>query len=247
MMDYDELAREYAAHRRVNPEVLRALVGDCGLSPASRVLEVGCGTGNYIKAVRSAVGCRCWGTDPSMEMLAKAREAPGSVNFGYGRGESIRFEDGSLDLVFSVDAIHHVEDREAFFSEAHRVLAPGGLLCTVTDSEEIIRNRIPLSSYFPDTVEPELARYPRVGDLEEELAWAGFKDLRREQVELAYDLEDLTPYRERAFSALHLIPRAAVERGLRRMELDLGVGPIPCVARYLLLWGSRGARAPTRP
>ena len=166
MVDYDELAGRYAAHRVVIPDVLEALVEEGGIDGGSSVLEVGCGTGNYIKAIRSRVGCRAWGIDPSMEMLARAREDPRSVDFRYGRGESIGFEDGSYDLVFSVDVIHHVEDRGAYLAEAHRVLRPGGRLCTVTDSEWIIRNRIPLSSYFPDTVEPELARYPRIADLE---------------------------------------------------------------------------------
>jgi ubiquinone/menaquinone biosynthesis C-methylase UbiE len=38
-----------------------------------------------------------------------------------------------------VDVIHHAQDRPAFFKEAFRVLAGGGWLVTITDSEEIIR------------------------------------------------------------------------------------------------------------
>ncbi|OFX26719.1 MAG: hypothetical protein A2Z07_02230 [Armatimonadetes bacterium RBG_16_67_12] len=45
------------------------------------------------------------------------------------------------------------------------------------------------------------------------------------------------PYRDRAFSSLHLIPQEAFARGLARMEQDLREGPIHCVSRYLLLWG----------
>ncbi len=78
-----------------------------------------------------------------------------------------------FDLVFSVDVIHHVSDKAAFYREAARVLQPGGHACTVTDSEEIIRRREVLSGYFPETVEVELARYPRLADLEGWMAEAG--------------------------------------------------------------------------
>jgi SAM-dependent methyltransferase len=237
--DYDELASDYQEHRETNPEVLKSILASSGLTPKSRVLEVGSGTGNYITAIQEATGCRAWGVDPSNEMLAAAREAGSRVNFAWGRGETLRFEDDFFDLVFSVDVIHHVRGREEYHREAHRVLRPGGLVCTVTDNEWIIRNRIPLSAYFPDTVERELERYPDETDLRNEMAWVGFRDLRREVVEHHYDLDDLGPYRAKAFSSLHLIEQGAWERGLRRMELDMGIGPLPCVARYLLLWGRR--------
>src|SRR5512141_2679970 len=69
MVDYNQLAREYALHRQVHPEVLRALVAYCPINRTSRVLEVGCGTGNYIAQVQAAIGCSCYGLDPSSQML----------------------------------------------------------------------------------------------------------------------------------------------------------------------------------
>jgi SAM-dependent methyltransferase len=238
-MDYDRMAADYASHRVANPVVLEAILSGSSIHQGSRVLEVGCGTGNYVSTIRSRTGCKAWGVDPSEEMLAEARTIGSGVMFAWGQGEGLRFEDASMDLVFSVDVVHHLKDREAYLSEAHRVLRPGGLLCTVTDNEWIIRNRIPLSGYFPDTVERELARYPKEADLRREMTWAGFEEVRGETVEHLYELTDLSPYRDRAFSSLHLISDKALARGVRRMELDLELGPIPCVARYLLLWGRR--------
>jgi ubiquinone/menaquinone biosynthesis C-methylase UbiE len=238
-IEYGSLASVYALTRKACPPVLDRLLLVSGTVAGSRVLEVGCGTGNYISTIQARTGCKAWGVDPSQEMLFEARSRVPGVMFAWGSGESLRFEDSSLDLVFSVDVIHHVGDREAYHAEAYRVIRPGGLLCTVTDNEWIIRNRVPLSGYFPDTVEGELERYPKEAELRREMTWAGFEGVRGETVEHLYELTDVSPYRERAFSCLHLISDEALARGVRRMELDLELGPIPCVARYLLLWGSR--------
>ena len=54
MIDYNELAAEYARHRQVNPPVLRRLLIGGDVKSVSTVLEVGCGTGNYILAFRTS-------------------------------------------------------------------------------------------------------------------------------------------------------------------------------------------------
>jgi SAM-dependent methyltransferase len=237
MIDYDGIASDYAQHRRVHPEVLRRLVG--AVRPASDVLEVGCGTGNYIIALRELAGCSCWGVDPSEAMLAEARARSGRVSFLRGRAEALPLPPAAFDLAFSVDVIHHVGDRPGAYREAWRVLRPGGRVCTVTDSEWIIRHRQPLAAYFPETVAADLARYPPLDELRAAMQQAGFAEVAEELVEFPYALTDLGPYRARAFSCLRLIPEDAFRRGLARMEHDLLAGPIPCVSRYVLLWGTR--------
>ena len=126
LIDYDRIAGEYALHRKIHPEVLRELLAESGIQGGSSVLEVGCGTGNYIAAVQSAIGCSCWGTDPSSEMLAEASERPGSVTFQTGRAERLECSTGFFDLVFSVDVIHHLENITAYFREVRRVLKRAG-------------------------------------------------------------------------------------------------------------------------
>ncbi len=245
MIEYDQIVREYACHRKVHPEVLRSLVSRSGIAGHSRVLEVGCGTGNYIATVESAVGGSCWAIDPSEEMLAAARGRSATVTFQAASAERLDFEPGSFDLVFSVDMIHHLKDHAAYFQEVFRVLGPGGLVCTVTDSEWIIRHREPLAVYFPETVEADLRRYPRMADLQGFMEAAGFDGIEESMVEFPYEVTDSLPYVEKAFSALHLLSREAFEQGLEWMEGDLQAGPIPGVSRYVLLWGSKGAALPS--
>lgn len=238
-MDYDLLAREYARHRRVHPAVLASLLENGHIEATSSVLEVGCGTGNYIISIQETTGCACQGVDPSQEMLARARGRSAPVRFDIGQAEKLNFDEAALDLVFSVDVIHHVEDRAAFYREALRVLKPGGRVCTVTDSEDIIRRREPLANYFPETVAPEIARYPRIPDLRRMMEQAGFGEIDEERVEHQFATTDIQAYRDKAFSSLHLISQEAFERGIQKLEADLLRGPIQVVSRYLLLWGTR--------
>ena len=239
MIDYDQIAAEYARHRQVHPEVLKSLLAGVQPGPAARVLEVGCGTANYITAIAAYTGCAAWGIDPSEQMLAHARARSSAVTFQVGRAETLDFPAESFDLAFSVDVIHHVVDRPASFREAYRVLCSGGRVCTVTDSEDIIRRRQPLSVYFPESVTVELNRYPRISDLDTAMRQAGFTPLSEQTVEYTFTTTDIQAYRDRAFSSLHLISEAAFQAGIQRMEADLQKGPIQCVPRYLLLWGSK--------
>jgi SAM-dependent methyltransferase len=240
-LDYNSLAQEYARHRQILPEVLQNLVEAGRLGPESLVLDVGCGTGNYAAALIETTHCSCWGLDPSEQMLTRARERIPSAYVQAGKAEQLDFPAESFDLVFSVDVIHHVNDRPAFFKEAYRVLKKGGQICTVTDSEDIIRRRRPLSNYFPETVEVELQRYPRILDLRTMMVNAGFSDLREVIAEREYELRDVQKYRDKAFSSLHLISPEAFERGLQRLENDVKTQPIPAISLYLLLWGTKAS------
>lgn len=238
-INYDIVAQEYAQHRRVHPEVLKNLIQTGELNTAFQVLDVGCGTGNYTIALEKTIGCSCWGVDPAEQMLAIAKVRNPNVYFRVGSAEQLAYPAGFFDLVFSVDVIHHVGDRSAYFREAHRVLKKGGKFCTVTDSEKIIRHRQPLSAYFPETIEVELQRYPHIFDLRAMMVQTGFGSLQKTEAEFTYSLTEIQRYRDKAFSCLHLIPAEAFERGLQRMEHDLHAGPIPGTSRYLLIWGTK--------
>jgi ubiquinone/menaquinone biosynthesis C-methylase UbiE len=237
-LDYNRLAADYALHRRVHPGVVADLVGSGLFGPYSRVLDVGCGTGNYAAALNEATGCRMSGVDPSARMLERARAAMAWHALVEGRAEALPFPDDAFDVVMSTDVIHHVRDREAYFREAARVLRPGGHVITITDSRDDILRRRPLSSHFPESVEVELRRYPPVPLLRAEMTRAGFVEPRTSAVKHEYDLVDIPAYRDRAFSSLQLIDDAAFARGIGRLEADLTRGSLPSLSLYTMLWSS---------
>ena len=239
-MTYDQqLASDYARLRNIHRPLLAALISGSGIHAGSKVLELGCGTGNYICAIQSQTGCSARGVDSSSEMLNKARSQESEVVWICAAAENTGLTDGQFDFVFTVDAIHHFEDRGRVFSEIDRLLPETGTLCIATDSEDIIRNRTPLSTYWPEIIELELTRYPRIDQLETELREAGFVKLKREEVSATGRLIDPTPNRAKVFSALRLLPESTFERGLTRLEADLARGPIQSISRYLLLWAKR--------
>jgi ubiquinone/menaquinone biosynthesis C-methylase UbiE len=239
VIDYNTIASEYAKNRRLHPEVFRELISTGKVTAYDKVLEVGCGTGNYIVALESSISCLCWGIDPSAKMLSIAKERSSNIRFQLGQAESLEFQSSFFNLVFSVDVIHHVSKHFNYYQEAYRVLKKGGKLCTVTDSEWIIRNRQPLSTYFPESVEIELKRYPRIPHLRDLMKQVGFGSINEKTVEFRYDLKDIQLYQDKASSALHLIPEKAFNKGISLMKRELQCGPIPSVSYYLLLWGTK--------
>lgn len=236
--DYEAAAAAYARNRAVHPGVVADLVREAELHAGSRALDVGCGTGNYARALQEATGCAVSGVEPSDQMRLRAGSAAAWTTLATGAAEALPFPDATFDLVYSTDVIHHVGDRTAYFAEAVRVLTPGGMIATVTDSPQDIARRRPLSNYFPETVAFEERRYPTIKTLRAEMAAAGLTGIHETHVELEYPLTDIRGYRERAYSSLLLIPDDALARGVARLEQDLLAGPIAALSLYTLVWGT---------
>jgi 2-polyprenyl-6-hydroxyphenyl methylase/3-demethylubiquinone-9 3-methyltransferase len=100
--------------------------------PGERVLDLGCGAGRFVRALREA------GADPVGVEIAQAAVERARAN---DPGADVRLlaDDGSLplghgevDLVWCSEVLEHVADTAHALLEARRVLKPGGrLLVTV--------------------------------------------------------------------------------------------------------------------
>ena len=111
------------------------LVAQAGIEPGSRVLEIGCGTGNLLLlAARAVPGTTLTGLDPDPGALAaagrKARRAGVTLRLDRGYADRLPYPDGSVDRVLSAFMLHHLplDQQQAALREVHRVLAPGGRL-----------------------------------------------------------------------------------------------------------------------
>jgi SAM-dependent methyltransferase len=95
-----------------------------------RVLDIGCGDGNYTVPAAQRSGWAV-GIDPSVAMLKAAQRRPqvaGSVEYVEATGEQLPFVDDSFDIVLMVTVLCFVGNPEALLSEAYRVLRSGGRL-----------------------------------------------------------------------------------------------------------------------
>ena len=98
------------------------------LTPASRVLDLGCGRGGVMEllwdAVRSAVGA-----DPD---LASLREHRAGLPLVCARGEALPFAAECFDVVMGLWVLEHLPQPQIVLHNIRRVLAPGGRLLFLT-------------------------------------------------------------------------------------------------------------------
>ncbi|MCK9375587.1 MAG: class I SAM-dependent methyltransferase [Syntrophobacterales bacterium] len=96
-----------------------------------RVLEVGCGTGNFSLA-SARRGAEVVGLDCSGSMLARAQDKAGrqglAITWVRGLASGLPFADGSFDGLMCILALDFMADREMALQEMVRVLSPGGFL-----------------------------------------------------------------------------------------------------------------------
>ncbi len=102
-----------------------------------RVLEVGCGNGEYLALVEAV------GMDLSLGMLTAARERTGGP-LVCGNAERLPFADESFDVVLAPHMLYHVAYRTAAAREMRRVLEPEGTCVAVTNGESNHREMVDL-------------------------------------------------------------------------------------------------------
>jgi SAM-dependent methyltransferase len=122
-----------AAYDELNPgrDDHRFYLALAGEMRATRVLDLGCGTGTLTRELavpgRSAVGI-----DPDASMLAVARERPGAALVDWRLGHSDRADPGSADFAVMTGHAAQVfrddDDRARALRDLHRALVPGGVL-----------------------------------------------------------------------------------------------------------------------
>jgi ubiquinone/menaquinone biosynthesis C-methylase UbiE len=134
-----------------------------------RVLDVGCGTGRWSKALAER-GSRVWGIDASPEMVELARGR--GVNAKLASAEKLPFKEGWFERALLVLVVH-VLDRPRAFVELRRVVADGGRLAIGTFDHAQFDDHY-LSPYFSSLAQIDRARFPTKEELEAELAAAGF-------------------------------------------------------------------------
>lgn len=98
------------------------------------VLDVGCGIGGPARTLAAEIGCRVTGIDIAEEFCVAAS----ALNAQVGLSERIvirevdalalPFEDQSFDIVWTQHASMNIADKQALFTEMHRVLRSDGRL-----------------------------------------------------------------------------------------------------------------------
>jgi ubiquinone/menaquinone biosynthesis C-methylase UbiE len=95
-----------------------------GIAPGQRVLDIGCGTGVFLRLVADR-GAQPFGLDASEALLEIARERVPEADLRVGEMELLPYADDSFDLVTGFNAFFFAADLVAALREAGRVAKPG--------------------------------------------------------------------------------------------------------------------------
>ena len=129
----------YVKYRPSYPAVIIDLLAtECGLTPDSRVADVGSGTGLLTELFLKA-GNRVWGVEPNREM----REAGEQLLRGYDRfvsvaatAEETSLPDRGVDFIVAGQAFHWF-DRSRVGAEFDRILKPHGWIVLIWNERRI--------------------------------------------------------------------------------------------------------------
>jgi SAM-dependent methyltransferase len=134
---WDERAADWDACSEANavaadrPADLDRLATALALQPGGRLLDAGCGSGQFALAF-AARGLQVVGVDLSPAMIARARqhgaERGPDVEWREGDLTSLADPDGSYDAIFARVSLQFVPDPAAALTEFRRVLRPAGRL-----------------------------------------------------------------------------------------------------------------------
>jgi ubiquinone/menaquinone biosynthesis C-methylase UbiE len=128
---FDRDAQYLSVSAKATAAVMRALDRIQAVRPGARGIEVGAGSG-WVSYMFAKQGYDMWicELEPNSLAISHLYDHP---NLGPGKrivsdATLLPFADATFDFVICKEFAHHVADKYAMFSEANRVLRPGGTL-----------------------------------------------------------------------------------------------------------------------
>ena len=127
----EEFAAVALPERYINKnsvKLVMEVVGDVPID-GRRVLDVGCGRGGTVHVLTTFYKpATVTGLDLSTNAIAFCRQTHKGphITFHEGDAENLPFADGSFDVVTNLESSHSYPHIHHFYSQVHRVLAPGG-------------------------------------------------------------------------------------------------------------------------
>jgi ubiquinone/menaquinone biosynthesis C-methylase UbiE len=135
----DRVLKHTEAHKLEDPERLNWLppaevLAHLTIPQGSKVADVGAGTGYFSIPLAGAVGTsgHVFAVDLQPEMLEVLQgkltspDAPGNISLHQSPASQISLPDASVDLAFYANVWHEIDDQDAAFREARRIVVPGG-------------------------------------------------------------------------------------------------------------------------
>lgn len=129
---YSEKERPYTAYP---PKLCKHLFDRFSLKPGERLLDLGCGRGEFLKGF-AGLGMTAEGLDQCS--TAKDLNKGYKVEIADFDKEALPYEDNSFDAIFCKSVIEHFYYPDKIFKEAYRILKPGGKFIVMTPDWEAV-------------------------------------------------------------------------------------------------------------
>ncbi|MHA1925049.1 MAG: class I SAM-dependent methyltransferase [Candidatus Thorarchaeota archaeon] len=241
-IDYDSVSKIYDQVRAGEPEMIFHLLEEYVPDSGSKVLDIGCGTGNNTLLFQKAIDAQVFGLDSSLGMLVEAREKAPQILFIHGSVEGIPLKSNVFDMLFMTEVVHHLPSMDDAMREMSRVLRIGGRLCIVTQSHKQIEERM-TSRFFPATVDIDKKRYPDIPEIEQCMKQKSLTNTWTRSFKFAPIIlgqEYLDTVSRKGYSMLHKILNSEYQEGLealqrsfaKREQLDYAAG-------YTYVWAEK--------
>jgi len=231
-VDYDRVATaydsRYARNTYIGVEQALASFVEDSRAAHLRVLEIGCGTGHWVRRLREA-GQIAFGLEPSVAMLAVARGSL-SGRLIRGRAEALPCTSASCDRLFCINALHHFSDPAAFLLEARRVLRSGGRILTAGLDPHNGQDQWWVYDYFPGALTADRQRYLPTGRIRELMTAAGFSHAETQMIQHLPREMTISEARSEGFldrtstSQLMVVTDAEYDAGMSRIDAAEATG-----------------------
>jgi len=177
---FDKLAPHYDKHyygRHGRQQYERVVAAAKGWKYSS-VLDVGCGTGGLLAALKRP-RAKLAGADISPQMIAEAKKRlEKTADLRVADSEKLPWKRGVFDLVVSTDSLHHWPNPLQAFSEMRRVIKKGGHVVVADVTAPPVLKQV--GNWFARFGGEGDVRVYSAGELEVMLREVGFVDIRRE-------------------------------------------------------------------
>jgi SAM-dependent methyltransferase len=185
--------REWAGTEEQQRPVYEAALERVGLGAGDRVLDVGCGTGVFLRLCADR-GAEVSGLDASENLLAVARGRVPGADLRHGDMSALPFADNTFDLVTGFTSFFFADDMVEALREAGRVARPGAPVVIevfgAPERCELERVKGAIAPFRPPGEDGEEVRYWRPGMVAELAATAGLDVVEAFTCETAYAYPD---------------------------------------------------------
>ncbi len=219
-------AQNFDKHRTADLKLVDTAIESLKISRDMRILDFGCGTGNYLKAFQIKGYNNLFGLDQSDEMCKIASDKTSAI-IKKGSHVNVPFESDYFGAIIIIDVVHFIDDIHSLFNSLQRICKNNGRVFIATQSHAQLETRI-YSKYFPSTTKIDKLRHHDISNLIAVAESSGFslltvKDYLND-TDFLVDENYFNLIKNKSFYILGLLSDNEFNEGMAKFQIDMRNG-----------------------